>query len=265
MRIEGKCAVTGFKIETELAACSETIEFFLAQLADTRTDQCRTAEICIDGIFRVECAIAGAEANLDRYPSRFGIVRPQDGLHAIGEFNLFNIENADRSLSSYLARLTDCGQIFERHGATRQARTRIGCDRLLECRSYRLLIRLTRCRGDIGRTDNIARKQRPRMFEHEFRRQSLLHRIENGKDRFWSSDRFANIDSVHNIVGQLRPGQDAPLLDLAFENNFEFRKFSIDFFLRRRSGQRIGDYAANIIKRRFPVAGQRSESDEGHV
>ena len=103
------------------------------------------------------------------------------------------------------------------------------------------------------------------MFEHEFRRQSLLHRIENGKDRFWSSDRFANIDSVHNVVGQLRPRQDAPLFDLAFENNFEFRKLSIDFFLRRRSGQSIGDYAANIIKRRFPVAGQRSESDEGHV
>ena len=78
-------------------------------------------------------------------------------------------------------------------------------------------------------------------------------------------DCLADIDRVDEIVGEGRSRLDAFLLDLVGEHHVEFGRLAIDFLLRRRVDQRIGDHGAHIRQRGLPVAGERGKGHEGRI
>ena len=134
------------------------------------TDQRRIAEVRIDRLVGFQSAIAGPEAYLYRHAARLCIIGPKDRLHAIGKFDLLDIEHAERTLRGDFARLANCGQIVEGNRLRGDARIGIGLDRFQQRGPDRLAARFIGSGGDIGGADHVAGEQRTRMIENEFGR-----------------------------------------------------------------------------------------------
>ncbi len=82
------------------------------------------------------------------------------------------------------------------------------------------------------------------------RREARLHRAEHLEDRLGRGDRFADVDRVDDVVGELGPGLDPALLDQVGEDHIEFGEFAIDLGLARRLGDGVGDHRTRVGRAR---------------
>ncbi len=163
------------------------------------------------------------------------------------------------------ARGTHRGQFVERDRLCSQPRGTIDLGFGGKCQLERAHIGLASCRRHIDRTGHRAFKQPAGPFEHHIGRQARLHAPEHVKHHLGRGHGLADIDRVDDIVGEIGTRLHSFLLDPIGEDHVEFGHFAVDFFLRRRVGERVCDHGSDIGERCLPVAGQWGKGYKGRI
>ncbi len=253
------------KVIAHLAAGTDPIELFLAKLALAGADQRHVAQRDIGGIAGVESAVPGPEADLDRNAARLVRGRPEQDLDAIGKFELLDAQDPGRAFAYQLAGLANRRHFGKGNRLAARPRLGVGQGRRRERRRKRCGFGLAGLRRHIDRARDRSLEQFAGVLKHRLRGEQRARAVEDLQDGFGRSDRFADVERGDHVIGQLGPGEQAALLDRAFEGDVEFGDFTLDLVFARRGRKRIGDHAAHFLERLGPILVQRRDRDKGRI
>ena len=265
LRGEGEHRFVDLEVKADLAPCRQPVDFVLAEVAQPRSHQRRLPQRGIGGRCRVKGAVSSTKPHTHRDPARFGVVGPDQRLDPVGEIDLFNLQRANRLLLRDGAGCADGREFIEGNGLRGQPCAAIDHSFARQGQSQAIRVRFSGGGCDIDRAGDTAFKQRLGARQHFSRVQPRGHAVEHRQHHIRRGHGFTDVYRVDEIIGKVGARLDAFLFDPIGKGHREFRRLTVDFLLRRRIGERIGDDIADIAQRRLPIISQRGKGDKGCI